>query len=261
MITAEKELRLYVNGKLAATGSAADFIRKDPAQGLEIGADEGSAVGSYTGSFPFQGLIDEVALYHGTLSEEEIQQRSSGNSGSPNPKNAKVVLFCSFDGGDPNDSSSNKNDGQASGAKFSDNGKSGKAIQLSGQAGKQKEGNPYLVKHYWDTDMPLLARAMVLANRTLFVAGPADLIDEEEAFKKLAADDPAIQKILAKQDAALKGEDGALLWTVSADSGKKISEIKLPALPVWDGMAAARGKIYLATTDGRIICLEGSSQN
>jgi len=256
MITPEKELRLYVNGKLAATGKAPDFIRKDPAQSLEIGADDGSAVGDYKSPFPFQGMIDNVVVYHGSLSDEEIQQRYSGKSDPIAPKNAKVVLHCSFDGGKANDLSGMKNHGQVIGAKFSDNGKFGKGIQLSGKAGKAKTSSPFLVKHYWDTDVPLLARAMVLAERTIFVAGPPDLIDEEDTFKKLAANDPDIVEILAKQNAALNGKDGGLLWAVSADSGKKLSEIKLPSLPVWDGMAAARGKIYIATTDGKIICLD-----
>ncbi len=256
LITPEKELQLYVNGKLSATGKALDFIRKDPAQGLEIGADDGSPVGIYKSPFPFQGQIDQVAIYHGSLSKEEIQQRFSAKPGTPAPKTAQLVLFCSFDRGKSNDSSGLKNHGQNIGAKFSDNGKSGKAIQLSGKAGKIKSSSPFLVKHYWNTDIPLLARAMLLADRTLFVAGPPDLIDEEESFKKLTSNDPAIAKVLARQDAALKGKEGALLWAVSADSGKKLSQINLPSLPVWDGMAAAHGKIYLATTDGRIICLE-----
>ncbi len=256
MITAEKELRLYVNGKQVATGKAPDFIKKDPLQSLEIGVDDGSPVGSYKSPFPYQGLIDSVTIYHGSLSDEEIEQRFSGKAGKPNPKSADVVLYCSFDEGKANDSSGKNNNGKATGAKFAEGGKSGKSLQLSGKAGKAKTSSPYLVKHYWDTDLPLLARAMVLADRTVFVAGPPDLIDEEEIFKKLTANDPSTEEILKKQDAALKGKDGGILWAVSAEDGEKLSEIKLPALPVWDGMAAARGKIYIATTDGKILCLD-----
>ena len=64
-----------------------------------------------------------------------------------------------------------------------------------------------------------------------------------------------MEKLLAKQDAALDGEQGGILWVTSADSGAKLNEIKLPALPVWDGMAAAGGRIFLSTIDGRVICL------
>lgn len=257
LINTDKELQLYVNGKLAASGKAPDFIRKDPAQGLEIGADDGGPVGNYKSPFPFQGLIDQVKIHHGSISEKEIQQRYSAKSENQALENAKLVLNCTFDQGKANDLSGMKNHGQVSGAKFSDQGKFGKAISLSGKFGKSRKISPYLVKHYWNSDIPLLARAMLLADRHLFVAGPPDLIDEEESFKKLTSGDPTVTKLLAKQDAAFKGKNGALLWTVSADSGEKLAQIKLPALPVWDGMAAARGKIYIATTDGKIICLEG----
>ena len=57
----------------------------------------------------------------------------------------------------------------------------------------------------------LFARAMLLANQTLFVAGPPDLYEEEETFKQLAEGDPEVQKVLARQDAALNGAEGAVL--------------------------------------------------
>ena len=102
---------------------------------------------------------------------------------------------------------------------------------------------------------PLLARAMVLAGGTLFVAGPPDVLDEEAAVARRF--DADVQKQLAEQDAALAGRRGALLWAVSAADGKRLAELKLDAMPVWDGMAAARGRLYLATTDGSVRCIGG----
>jgi len=51
---------------------------------------------------------------------------------------------------------------------------------------------------------------------------------------------------------------GGLLWVVAASGGKKLAECKLESPPVFDGMVAARGRLYLALTSGRLICLGGT---
>ena len=104
-------------------------------------------------------------------------------------------------------------------------------------------------------DMPLQARGMVLAGGALFVAGPPDLVNEEQAFKN--QDDPAIKAKLAEQAAALEGKRGALLWAFSAADGRKLAAWQLDSMPVFDGMAAANGKLFYASVDGKIVCLAG----
>ena len=105
----------------------------------------------------------------------------------------------------------------------------------------------------WQVDKPdIQVRAMVVADQTMFIAGPPDVVDEEEAF--FAMNDAAIQKKLVTQSELLKGKDGARLWAVSATNGKKLSEFKLDSLPVWDGMVAADGKLFLATMNGEVAC-------
>ena len=44
------------------------------------------------------------------------------------------------------------------------------------------------------------------------------------------------------------------LWGVSPGNGKKLAEYRLDSLPVWDGMIAANGNIYLASMNGEVIC-------
>ena len=39
--------------------------------------------------------------------------------------------------------------------------------------------------------------------------------------------------------------------------GSKLSEMDLSSPPVFDGMIAAAGRLYLATVDGEILCLAG----
>ena len=69
--------------------------------------------------------------------------------------------------------------------------------------------------------------------------------------------DPVVPRRLDEQDAALQGEKGALLWVVSASDGKKLAGFNLETTPAWDGMAAANGRLYLSTTDGKVLCFAG----
>jgi outer membrane protein assembly factor BamB len=125
------------------------------------------------------------------------------------------------------------------------------------QAKKQKAGlgskPTNTVETGWQQDVPILARAMVLADKTLFVAGPPDLIDEPKTLSTF--DTPATQELLARQAAAMDGAEGTVLWAVSTGNGKKLTEQTLEGLPVFDGMIAAGDRLYYATTDGRIIAL------
>jgi hypothetical protein len=93
---------------------------------------------------------------------------------------------------------------------------------------------------------------MVLADGTLFLAGPVDMVDEEQALRGIK--DPEVRRALADQAIALEGKKGGLLWAVSAADGEKLAEHDLDAPPVFDGMAAASGRLYLATQDGAVRC-------
>ena len=100
---------------------------------------------------------------------------------------------------------------------------------------------------------PVQTTAMALADKTLFVAGPPDVVNEEDIFARPYS--PEVRVKAAEQVAALKGRKGSLLLAVSAKDGRKLSELKLDSSPVFDGMAAAEGKLFLAMMDGSIRCL------
>ena len=53
----------------------------------------------------------------------------------------------------------------------------------------------------------------------------------------------------------LRNPKDALLLTYSATDGKKMGEVKLAAFPVFDGMAAAGGRLYVSCQDGTLRCL------
>jgi len=88
----------------------------------------------------------------------------------------------------------------------------------------------------WYEWVPVRARAMVLAGERLFVAGPPDVVPE---------DDPM---------AALEGRAGGVLRAVDAAGGKTLAERRLDAPPVFDGLIAAGGRLYMVTRDGRVTC-------
>ncbi len=253
VLSGEKEMRIYIDGKLAGSGTAAAMITANPQEGMEIGADDESLVGSYKSAMPFSGLIDEVKLYRHALDAAEIAKHAASPGGLSDTE-AKLVLACSFDDGNGADTSGNKNRGAVTGGKFVA-GKSGKAMKFSGgPLRRSARRSGFKVRHAWATDLPLLARAMTLSGKTLFAAGPADLVDEDKAFRGLA--DPATQAGLADQLAAIEGKKGASLWAVSTVDGTKLSELKLESVPVFDGMAAARGKLYMTTIDGKVVCFD-----
>ena len=60
---------------------------------------------------------------------------------------------------------------------------------------------------------------------------------------------------LGQLSSTYAGRQGGLLWTASTKDGAKIAELRLPAQPVWDGLAAAHGQCFLSLRDGTVMCL------
>ena len=63
---------------------------------------------------------------------------------------------------------------------------------------------------------------------------------------KVAQDEPL---------AYIEGRRGARLFALDARTGEQAAQLELDAPPVWDGMAAAYGKIFMTDTQGRLLCL------
>ncbi|MHC4521313.1 MAG: outer membrane protein assembly factor BamB family protein, partial [Planctomycetota bacterium] len=93
----------------------------------------------------------------------------------------------------------------------------------------------------WTRWLPVRIRAMVKAGETLFVAGAPDTFDPDDPY------------------GAFEARNGARLVAVSGKDGKKLSEAALASPPVFDGMIAARGRLFIASRDGSIICLGASA--
>jgi hypothetical protein len=88
----------------------------------------------------------------------------------------------------------------------------------------------------WSHVTSMHVRGMVLAGDTLFVAGP--------------------QGDWMGSAAIYDGKEGVVLAGVSTKDGRTVAEHRLPASPVYDGMSAAGGRLYISLTDGRVLCLQ-----
>ena len=88
----------------------------------------------------------------------------------------------------------------------------------------------------WSQALPVHVRAMLLAGKVLFVAGP-----------------PAAERLWPGEDA--ESREGRLV-AVSASDGTVLAECRLDGPPVFDGMAAAGGRLYLSLEDGRLVCMD-----
>jgi outer membrane protein assembly factor BamB len=129
----------------------------------------------------------------------------------------------------------------------------GNAEKGVGKAADNNIAGPFKV-HWQIQSPPLLASAMALGGRNLFVAGPPDVADESKMLGFLPGADDDINRQLKAQDDAWRGKMGALLWVVSAADGQKLAEYKLDAVPVWDGMSVAGGRLFISLASGTVAC-------
>jgi len=91
------------------------------------------------------------------------------------------------------------------------------------------------VRFRWWKQIPIQVWAMVQTDQVLFVAGP--------------------EGAGVTSPAALAGQADATLLAISPADGSVLAELPLPAPPVWDGMAAAAGNLYLTLANGQVLCL------
>jgi outer membrane protein assembly factor BamB len=95
------------------------------------------------------------------------------------------------------------------------------------------------VRFNWWRRLPIQVWAMVKTDDLLFVAGP-------RGSESVSQD-------------ALEGRVPGMLLAVSPSDGTILAKMALTSMPVWDGMAAASGSLYLALVDGSAVCLNAST--
>ncbi len=77
---------------------------------------------------------------------------------------------------------------------------------------------------------------MVVTENLLLVAGPPDIVDPADPL------------------GAFEGRKGGVLAAIHRSDGKRVWEYALDAPPVFDGLAAASGRLYVALQDGELAC-------
>ena len=91
-------------------------------------------------------------------------------------------------------------------------------------------------EHLWNTRVPFRPQAMVMTGDTLWLGGAPDETDPGDALESVL------------------GNMGAKVWAVATKNGKTLAEYELRFQPVFDGMAAANGCLYISDIDGNVTC-------
>ncbi len=91
-------------------------------------------------------------------------------------------------------------------------------------------------KQTWERRIPVRVNAMVATGGLLFVAGLPDVVDPKDPF------------------GAFEGRKGGVLSACNKTDGQAIWKCPLPAPPVFNGLAAASRRLYVAMQDGSIAC-------
>jgi len=108
--------------------------------------------------------------------------------------------------------------------------------KVSAKGGKNPGGGS------WSKDEKFQARAMVLAGDKLCLAGWLDSMIIE-----LKSGRPKLRDNVDPHDSVLR--------VYSARNGRQLSEFRLESDPVFDGMAAAYGTLFVSLSSGKVVCL------
>jgi outer membrane protein assembly factor BamB len=90
-------------------------------------------------------------------------------------------------------------------------------------------------KAKWSKSLKIHIRAMVMADKVIFIAGP-----------RMETGDGQID---------LNESRPAVLIAISASDGNELARYQLDSTPVFDGMAAAYGRLYVSMENGNLLCM------
>ncbi len=220
VLTTDKKIQIFINGKPDGSKEVPSLLPGAPGQGMEIGVDLGTSAGAYKSPYYFGGSLDEVRVTYRQVTPDELKKRVS-EPGTYPESDRELALFLSFDDGEAADRSGKKNHGTITGAQPVE-GRFGKAMFFDNST--------------WKKDIPIRVRAMVAARDKLLVAGPPDTMDMKDPF------------------GAFEGRKGGLFWIYDKKTGNILAKYTLTSPPIFNGMAIARGKVYIISRDGTVVC-------
>lgn len=208
----DKTVKIYVDGQLSGTATVTALFSKAPADGLDIAADGGSKPPLTT---EFAGTIDAIAISHTAATAADIAARV-GTPGKGLTTGHKPVLLLTFDQSSAADTSGKANAGTACHPNLhprQGRARSGAAPRhcrpqsrsLAPESASQHPANGYFVEPDWTKDIPIIARGMAVAKNIIFVAGPEDVVDEEDAVARMTKGDTSILPLVKQMDENLDG--------------------------------------------------------
>lgn len=111
-----------------------------------------------------------------------------------------------------------------------------------GAAKGQQKGRQSKARYArWQQRVPIRITALIRAHKLIFAAGAPDLVDPEDPH------------------GAWEGRKGGVLAAFAAQDGQQLAQYELTAPPVWDGLAAVSGHLYVSLTDGTVLCFTGTA--
>ncbi len=97
--------------------------------------------------------------------------------------------------------------------------------------------------------LPLLLTTLLLADPSV-----TDVTTDHYHVRSAGPDAALAFANEPEARAAFEGKKGVFLRIVNAADGKTVSQISLPAMPAFDGMSTAGGKLYISLQDGTVTC-------
>ncbi len=98
------------------------------------------------------------------------------------------------------------------------------------------------VKELWSENVSVRFNALAAAGEILFAAGAIDTIDPSDPL------------------APFEGRADSKLWAVNGKDGRKLSEYYLEGSPIYDGMAVAEGRVFVAMKTGKVLCFASTEE-
>jgi len=95
----------------------------------------------------------------------------------------------------------------------------------------------------WNRWVDVMVKAMLITGDRLLMIGPTHVRDPRDPLS------------------AIEGRRNVRMLGLLMQSGRTVMGYAVDELPVWDGMAVAYGKVYIATQNGRVICLARNVHN
>lgn len=122
----------------------------------------------------------------------------------------------------------------------------GDAAPVEAAKKRKRRGEPPANSAVWTDDESLIVRAMVATDDKLLLAGPPSLKPYKSNPMRFVDESDAL--------ATFRGEKGVFLQVRSAADGSVQDQFELDAMPVFDGMSAATGRLMLSLKNGKVLC-------